>query len=143
MEDLAKLLRDHGLKATRLRLMILKILMGSRKSFSVPELGSRFRYQEDRVTIYRVLGDFHSHGLIERFVDIDGIGRYIYHPECSALHPHFRCRNCGTVQGLPELPESYMATMRDCLVEDAVLLFSGTCNDCLRRASDKAINRVP
>ncbi len=133
MEDLAKLLRAHGLKATRLRLMVLEMLKGTKKSFSASEMEAQFGHKEDRVTIYRIFGDFSSRGIVERFIDIDGVARYVYHADRSALHPHFRCRNCGIVHGLPELPKSYMESMRDHLVDNAVLIFSGTCAHCMRQ----------
>ncbi|MBK1442131.1 transcriptional repressor [Parapedobacter sp. ISTM3] len=138
MEDLSNLLREHGMRVTRMRRTILKMLITSNRSFSVPELQAHFGDKADRVTLYRVFWDFHSKGLVERIVDIDGVARYIYHDdECKALHPHFRCKDCGTVHGLPQLPKSYMEAMREHLVDSAVLWFSGTCQDCLRR------NRLP
>lgn len=127
------------MRVTRMRRIILEMLMTAKRSFSVPELQAHFGNQADRVTLYRVFGDFHSKGLVERFVDIDGVARYVYHDECRALHPHFRCTNCGVVLGLPQLPKSYMEIMRDHLVDNALLLFSGTCEQCLRQGNQVAL----
>lgn len=135
MKKLSNLLREHGMRVTRMRCTILKMLITSKRSFSVPELQAHFGNKADRVTLYRTFWDFHSKGLVERIVDIDGVTRYMYHDECRALHPHFRCRNCGVVLGLPQLPKSYMEAMRDHLVDNAMLVFSGTCENCLRQDS--------
>lgn len=104
--------------------------MSTQKSFSFQEMCVFFEMQYDRVTIYRILNDLYNGGVIERVVDIDGIHRFVYPPECFGIHPSFRCRQCGRVSQLSPLPEKYMAELSDYYVDNAVLLFSGMCQSC-------------
>lgn len=68
--------------------MVLKVIIGSRRSFSASEMEAQFGHKEDRVTIYRIFNDLHARGIIARFVDIDGVARYVHHPGHPALHPN-------------------------------------------------------
>jgi len=132
MSTPSDILKEHGVRPTRLRIKVLNVLMNTRKSFSFQEMYAYFDRGEDRVTMYRILNDLYHGGVIERVVDIDGINRFVYYPESFGIRPSFRCRHCGSVSCLTPLPEYYIDELKNYWIDDAMLLFSGICDQCLK-----------
>ena len=133
MEDLGVLLKQRGIRSTRLRLKVLQILVASKNAFSTTEMNTSLGGSEDRSTIYRILSGFYAEGIIERIVGVDGGLRYVYLPQSLSIQPSFRCSKCGSVSCLSPLPSSYLEEIQRHHLDNAVLVFSGTCSDCLRK----------
>ncbi len=134
MERITELLKGKGLRVTRLRLQVLELMMNHTKALSAPDVIEIFEQESDRVTIYRILNNLHNHGLLKRLIDPKGIARYLYDPLFCAESPYFSCIHRGNVWGMPALRSEYLEALRMHRIEQATLLFSGTCEECLRDA---------
>lgn len=102
----AGLLREAGLRRTRGREGVLRVLLGAGKALSEGEIGARLRGEGrvDKVTVYRVLGRLEAAGLVHRayvrgrrwhFELAEGGGS-------GGCHPHFSCVGCGQTYCLLE-----------------------------------------
>lgn len=129
------LLKSHGLKATKQRLLLLDAILDlTDKIFSVKKLFKRISGEMDQVTVYRILNSLNEKGIIreiltsndERFFEIS----CIHNP----VHPHFHCTLCKKISCLPALPEEEIDILKkdysNNLISDISINFSGVCSEC-------------
>lgn len=99
--DGARILRDHGFRATPQRLLVLAAVVELRHA--TPEQILGWVHQSSPAvnlsTVYRVLEVLESVGLVSH-AHI-GTGSPTYHAADGPAHLHFRCVGCGKVQSLP------------------------------------------
>lgn len=84
-------------------------------------------------TVYRNLTWFKEQGLIISLGTVNGVERF---DGCVEPHVHFACRQCGSVMDVPrvEIPDSIShatSAALDCRVENAHLMLTGICKDCI------------
>lgn len=85
-------------------------------------------------TVYRNLALFKSQGLIQSLGTVNGMERF---DGDTSPHVHFICTHCGAVLDMPgsDAPvASFEQAAHDlgCRIEGCQLMFTGTCQDCLR-----------
>jgi Fur family ferric uptake transcriptional regulator len=84
-----------------------------------------------RMSVYNALGAMRATGLV--MVADAGPGAALYEV-ATQWHHHFVCRSCGAVADVP-CAEGYMpcveATVPGAEVDEAQIIFRGTCADCL------------
>ncbi len=129
-------LREHGLRSTRWRCEVLRILWGASAPISHQELTEALGDTEiDRATVYRNLVTLVEAELVRR---ID-LGDHVWRFELTERqdhtkppqHPHFLCTVCGQVRCLDEIgmdvPSSddstFVASITDVVVR-------GFCQEC-------------
>ncbi len=82
-------------------------------------------------TVYRNLSQMAASGRILR---LSCDGKTDHFDACITPHYHFMCKSCGCVKDLPMEPvDALIDTARSCSdfnIEDANVLFTGTCNMC-------------
>lgn len=128
-------LRRSGLRATRSRLTVLRLLHGAEAPTSHPELTERLADDGwDRATLYRNLVDMTEAGLLRR-VDLgDHVWRFELagRPHDSNAHPHFLCTSCGDVSCLPDLPLALEGSGLPRAVVDGQVSIQlrGLCDEC-------------
>lgn len=135
--SLRQAIQQRGLRVTRPRLEILKLLAGrgghlsaEQLQTSLKELGVRL----SRASIYNVLRDLAQEGLI-RIADA-GPGPALY--EFSGTpHDHFVCYECGEVIDIPS-SETDRASLQakappGFQVTEFQIVFRGICPDCRRK----------
>lgn len=100
--DFPRVLARHRRRLTPLRLEILAILGGGRQAWQARELVARLQTgrRVNKVTVYRILEDFLSLGLVRKVIADGGAAFYELACEHHPPHPHFQCRRCGAVQCL-------------------------------------------
>lgn len=129
-----ELLKSHGLKATRQRLVLLEYIIKNQGIFSANFLFTKFANDMDLVTIYRVLNVFESIGLIREIFSSDDVKKYELACIHNPVHPHFSCRICGTLYCLDALNETDLYNLeQSCsgfIVENVAMQFSGICYKC-------------
>ena len=108
LEELRRLVRERGLRATPSRLAVLELLLGraAEQPLSHAEVAERLAAGPwDPATIYRNLTDLVEVGLARRTDLGDHIWRFegVSDAHDGAAHPHFVCTGCGTVACLPEM----------------------------------------
>ena len=86
-QDIARLLRDHGILPTQQRLMIARVLFGCQQHYSADLVMTSVNEGRDRVskaTVYNTLGLFARNGLV-REVIVDPT-RVFYDPNMTNHH---------------------------------------------------------
>lgn len=105
VDELRRLVRARGLRATPSRLAVLELLRTESAPMSHGDVADRLASQAwDRATIYRNLIDLAGSGLARRTDVGDHVWRFeAVMGEHDVAHPHFVCTECGAVECLPEL----------------------------------------
>lgn len=111
MRGVADILKEHGIRPTRLRINVLKELISTGRSYSFTEMHERLDEKRDKVTIYRTFVLFCDNRLVQKVVDIDGVIRFYYCEDAPEAQPSFRCRECGMTTALSPLPDYYKAEL--------------------------------
>lgn len=136
METIEKLLENHQIRRTEIRIAILEVFLDKKYALSQPEIEEIIDKKFDRVTIYRTLNSFENQGLVHKVLDTSGVSKYaLCHADCgshkhSDKHIHFSCQVCKNtycLENIPipniELPENYEFTSMSFLAE-------GICKHC-------------
>lgn len=140
-------LRDKGLRVTRTRLDVLRVLGKSPTPQSAQEVMDALAGENaDRVTIYRTLNSLVDAGLAHKVDPGDRVWRYGLLVQAGHQahdgHAHFVCDACGTVRclqdstikvslGQGDKGERFKVTQRD-------VYLHGTCEKCLDEESEDA-----
>ncbi len=129
-------LRDAGLKVTLPRVKILQILESSEnKHLSAEDVYKALLEAEDDVglaTVYRVLTQFESAGLVERH-HFEG-GHSIFELTSADHHDHLVCNSCGRVEEfydeVIEGQQEKIAKKHGYTITDHSMYLYGLCPDC-------------
>ena len=135
------LLRQSGLRRTRVRVGVMEVLTRTRRPMSVPQILGKLGVGVDTVTVYRTLNTFARKRLVHRVRGEDRSWLYALGgdapdaPRPEHLHPHFVCDACGKVEclGAAEIPRTLVASLGvspgyDVTYPEVVL--HGTCPRC-------------
>jgi Fur family ferric uptake transcriptional regulator len=127
------LLARRGARATRARVDVLAVLLGSREALSHHDVERRLTrgHDIDRVTLYRVLEWLTAQGLAHKVASDVRIWRFSAAGHGGeGAHAHFQCSDCGRVVCLEQaripaipLPEGFLRAEVDITVK-------GTCDAC-------------
>lgn len=96
--DCAEELRDVDLRATPIRIAILKFLERSDSPLDVSTIRDyldKHNIQADPVTIFRIMNSFTRRGLTRQLNFNEGKARYEL---ASSEHHHLICEDCGRVE---------------------------------------------
>jgi len=91
-------LKKAGLKKTRQRVDILRVLLNAKQPLTAEQIGRKLRRAApNKVTIYRCLESFVEAALVHRAYLGDRTWHYELGDHCTELqcHPHFTCTRCG------------------------------------------------
>jgi len=129
------LLRESGVRATRVRLQVLEALIRTGYPVSQPDLARLPKLRAcDRVTLYRTLNLLRDSGLVHAIQGIDGTWRFCAQEPgaagCPGDHPHFLCRHCGRMICLTGQRLSHVDVPPDVQVRGKQLVAYGLCGAC-------------
>lgn len=120
-------------RSTPTKEAIWDLLTSARKAMSRESIEKNIQVEIDRATIYRALKSFCEDGLVHKIVAEDGKQYFAVCVRCEEKshndsHFHFRCRECETIECLPEsvnfsVPLGYN-------VENINCILTGICKDC-------------
>ena len=138
-DDPAKILREHGLQVTAQRLAVLRAVSG-RPHCTADDVAEDVRAEIgaiSRQAVYDALGILAEKGLIRR---IQPAGSpTLYEDRVGDNHPHVICRVCGkTVDvdcAVGETPCLTAADDSGYQIDEAEVIFWGTCPECFAEAS--------
>lgn len=107
--ELKIILREKGLKVTKIRLQVLEILIKSGMAMSHSQISGMLGEDEaDKVTLYRTLNTFTEKRLAHKVATEDRNWLYaIYeedaqeHDDHNHEHAHFVCNECDKIYCLP------------------------------------------
>ena len=137
VEQLARGLRDAGLRLTHQRLEILRVVAADETH---PDVETVYRAVRERVptisldTVYRTLATLTERGLISRVLFTPGPARYDAN---TARHHHFVCTRCGLVRDVEDADLDAIRPTGEVVGigrPDAVTVqFRGVCAACQRK----------
>ncbi len=92
----------EGLRATPVRLAVLEILGEAPRALRAQDILVliRTRRRVNKVTVYRILEDFHRRGMVRKLSLEDRVSHFELACEHHPPHPHFQCRACREIQCL-------------------------------------------
>jgi Fur family peroxide stress response transcriptional regulator len=127
-------LAEQGLRATRQRVALLRLLRQSRHHPTVVELHRLLQKEQRRVsrkTVYEILDSFVRAGLASCPGEGATPARYEANRE---PHDHARCRKCGRLFDLPSSRVRHGRAMRRAIegfhVESISVMLRGVCRSC-------------
>lgn len=132
-------LRDAGLKVTLPRLKVLQLLESSpQRHMTAEDLYKALLEQGEEIglaTVYRVLTQFESAGLVSR-LHFEG-GQAVFELNEGDHHDHMVCVECGRVK---EFVDEVIETQQDKIaakagweMTDHALYIYGICPDCRKK----------
>ena len=134
--EMRGLLRAKSLRVTRVRLGVLEVLHDAQKPMTHEEVMSILKAEYyDKASVWRVLADLETKGILQRMDMGDRIWRYELFDDCRKIertHAHFMCTVCHDVSCLPsvaltatkgELP----AKLKN---QTCSIIVSGICDAC-------------
>jgi len=132
-------LRDAGLKVTLPRVKILQILESSAtKHLSAEDIYKALIEADEDVglaTVYRVLTQFETAGLVERH-HFEG-GSSVFELTSVDHHDHIVCNGCGRVEEffdqIIESQQEAIAKKYGFTITDHSMYLYGLCTDCQKR----------
>lgn len=133
--EFARVLREHGFRATFGRVALLEVLEKLGKPVSVEQVVKDTRSKLDQANTYRALEAFLKAGLVRR-VDL-GHDHAQYELAEGSHHHHVVCESCGKVADveIEEEEEIERAALRAArefsTVRTHSLEFFGLCNACV------------
>lgn len=101
LKRVEQLLKQSGLRKTRQRVEILKVLLNAKRPLTQEEIARKLRAgAPNKVTIYRCLESFTDAGLVHRAYLEDRAWHYELGDHCTEIqcHPHFTCTKCGSTR---------------------------------------------
>ena len=134
--ELRELLRAKSLRVTRVRLGVLEVLHGAQKPMTHEEVMSILKAEYyDKASVWRVLADLESKGILQRMDMGDRIWRYELFDDCrkiERLHAHFMCTDCNDVSCLPnvELTSTKGELPANLRSKTSTIIVSGVCDAC-------------
>lgn len=137
--DHALLLRHHGLNVTAQRIAVLRALTASPHATAdvVADAVRTDLGTVSRQAVYDVLGVLVGKGIVRRIEPAGSSARY----ECRVgdNHHHLVCRTCGRVDDVDcatgDTPCLIPVDDRNFIVDEAEVVYWGTCPDCAERPS--------
>jgi len=134
--DAASWLRQNGLRATRGRLAIVRLLDTTSVPLTLAEIHEKMRGAGcDFATVFRFIAILEEKNLVERVAWIDGTTRHEIRSRDGHHHHHYLiCRTCHKVEPIEECVvehfEDQIAKKRGYAGISHSLQLSGVCPDC-------------
>lgn len=127
-----RLLREQGLRPTRPRIAVYRVLAQADDHPTAAEVEKRVREELPDVstaTVYNCLDALRSAGLVGVMNEVHRAARY---DAVIGQHHHLVCRSCGEVADLHDPDLDRLAPSDDCGFEisDHSVHFYGHCPDC-------------
>ncbi|PKN10698.1 MAG: hypothetical protein CVU72_00305 [Deltaproteobacteria bacterium HGW-Deltaproteobacteria-7] len=129
-------LQRAGIAATTQRLAVLKILQDADQPLSINVIREKLETKTriNKVTVYRIMSLFKEKGIVR---DVSAAGGAVFFEMATSdypLHPHFSCKNCGTLSCLTPLTFSqvrrFLAILDNVNAEHVEINLAGFCKDC-------------
>jgi Fur family peroxide stress response transcriptional regulator len=139
------LCRQVGFKVTTPRLVIYRYLKDNKEHPGVDRVWEAVRKDLptiSRESVYRILNDFASQGIISILDRADVVARYDAN---TKRHDHFYCEKCGRffdfeIKELPMLVDAKVRSLGK--IERAEVRVRGICNECLAKEKNVKMKTI-
>lgn len=129
LDHIEETLREHGVQATAMRVLVMRTIMEHGRPVSLNELETELE-TVDKSTISRALNLFAQNGLLHEINDGSGYRKYCLHEHS---HVHFTCIKCHTTECIESimipqinLPEGYSISEQSFVIKG----ICPRCKDC-------------
>ncbi len=135
MGDIEKILNDHHIRPTAMRLLICQFLKEKNVAVTLNDIEQELD-QSERTTLYRTIKTFEKKGLVHQIDDGTGIAKYALGiPEggrssAQDLHLHFHCTMCNETICLTDHKIPNISLPKGFVTEDINLVLKGVCDKC-------------
>lgn len=135
-DDISQKLHEHGLRSTRPRQSVLRVLMARNEALEQRQISELLEEDMDRATLYRSLRQLEDAGLLHKVSTDDGPPRFAYcGTPCTSVahnhhHIHFSCHGCGRTFCLENTRIPPIAVPTGYEVVDWQYHLSGLCPQC-------------
>jgi len=132
--DPKTLLKEHGLKTTKQRILLLEKILKKKSVFSINDLEKELLSDMDQATIYRIMAQLREKGIVREILS-DSDNR-LFEKSCihNPVHPHFHCTKCKKIICLDQLDEKIHRAIEkaysDVTIDEISINISGTCLKC-------------
>ncbi len=137
IENLSQILRQQGIKPTRVRVALCRLFLQGPPLVTATELLALLRQQQqqiNKVTVYRNLELFQRCGLIRPVRLGERACLYEWVNRLPQGHPHFHCRLCGEIQCLepvdPQRLWQLLPSPSGNLAQSLEIRVEGICHRC-------------
>jgi Fe2+ or Zn2+ uptake regulation protein len=137
MEKYLQKLKENKLKITPKRKAVIELFVRTRallKPYDVYNALKRKIKPLGLPTIYRILDELHSIGIITRFQTDDGVLSYAFRASREEHTHQFLCRKCNKVENIDYCNFGDIARLiekrLDCTTEKHLLQIEGLCSRC-------------
>ncbi len=135
-KDHARLLQEHGVRPTAVRLLVYRAMEGFSDTFSMADLEDVLE-TVDRSTIFRTLTLFSGQHVVHEIEDGSGSTKYCLcrNGECGPdeMHCHFYCESCHKTFCLDHTHIPPVRYPKGFHLRQIDYLLKGLCPDCARR----------
>ena len=131
-ESYQSLLKQKGLKKTKVRMALLQHFMHMRHAQSYKDLQAALVKEVDKSTLYRNLASFEQAGIIHSINDHSGIAKYAFGepPVQGKEHAHFVCECCETVYCMEERAPLQLNVPKGFKTTKVQTIVRGICAHC-------------
>ncbi|MGA8855400.1 MAG: transcriptional repressor [Christiangramia sp.] len=135
MKEIEKVLQDHQVRPTAIRLLMYKFLHERNVAVTLNDIETGFDKSE-RTTLYRTIKTFEKNGLVHQIDDGTGVAKYaLDEPESNEngtqdLHLHFHCTNCNETICLTDHKIPHISLPKGFVTQDMNLVIKGVCDKC-------------
>ena len=137
MEELERILNEHGIKPTANRLLVLKALAESNRPVTMAELEDTID-TIDKSGIFRTLTLFNENHLLHQVDDgCEGVRYELCHAHGDVdddRHVHFHCEVCHRTFCLEEIPVPAVALPNGFQPETVNYMIKGVCPQCAKKS---------
>lgn len=133
-DPLEHTLDQREIAPTSMRLLVLRVLIESKKALSLTDLEAKFD-RADKATLFRTLRTFEKKKLVHAIDDGTGAKKYaLCAQECDCKveqqHIHFHCTNCNETFCLSQtkIPSAQIPVGFE--VDSVSMVFKGKCFNC-------------
>lgn len=137
MEELERILNEHGIKPTANRLLVLKALADSHRPVTMAELEDTID-SIDKSGIFRTLTLFRDNHLLHQIDDgCEGVRYELCHAHGEVdddRHVHFHCEVCHQTFCLEDIPVPAVALPDGFQPETVNYMIKGVCPQCAKKS---------
>ena len=130
-----EMLKRSGLSRTAQRLSVLNILLAEERPLNAKEVLDLCGDKKiNRVTVYRIMESFRNEGIVRELPTESGVKYFEIACRHNPVHPHFYCRDCGSMACLGPLTATdiweWLARPHAFRIDHISVNITGLCKNC-------------
>lgn len=135
MKEIVEMLREHGIKETPNRILVLGALLDAHHPMTMMDIAGVLE-TVDKSNVFRTLATFREHHLVHAFEAGDEGTQYevcradVQDPFDDDTHVHFHCNKCHCVYCLEDVPVPEVRCPEGFDIHGVSYVLNGICPKC-------------